>query len=132
MADKTKVFISWSGKLAQEVAKVWRDLLGIAFDMVEPIMSTNDIGAGERSIRKIANELAETDFGIIVVTQENQNSRWLNYEAGALSKKVEQDPEAAARVIPSIVDFDQPGDVERPLGQFQQRCWTTTAFARHP
>ncbi|WP_454561802.1 hypothetical protein [Mycobacterium haemophilum] len=121
-SDKTKVFISWSGELAKRVASVWRDLLGIMFDTVQPFMSEEDIGAGERNLGRIANELAGTNFGIVVVTQDNQNSRWLNYEAGALSKNVESknaEGDLAARVVPSLVDFARAGDVERPLGQFQ-------------
>jgi hypothetical protein len=118
-SDKVKVFISWSGQLAKKVARVWRDLLDAVFDNVDPFMSEKDIEAGDRNLRKIADELSGTNFGIVVVTQENQNSRWLNYEAGALSKNVDEDSEETGRVVPSIVDFARAGDVERPLGQFQ-------------
>lgn len=65
---------------------------------------------------KIATELADTGFGIIVVTQENQHSQWLNYEAGALSKDVNDE---TVRVAPSLVDFERKNDVIGPLGQFQ-------------
>jgi hypothetical protein len=118
--DKTKVFISWSGQLAKQVARVWHDLLDAVFDNVDPFMSEKDIEAGDRNLRKIADELSGTNFGIVVVTQDNQNSRWLNYEAGALSKNVkDEESEETGRVVPSIVDFAREGDVERPLGQFQ-------------
>lgn len=76
--DKYKVFISWSGNLAKAVAFVWNDLLKLAFDMVDPFMSEAGIGAGERGLDKIATRLADTSFGIVVVTQENENSPWIN------------------------------------------------------
>jgi hypothetical protein len=114
--DKFKVFISWSGQLSKDVATVWRNLVKETFDSVEPFMSEENIGAGERGLAKIAKELAGTSFGIIVVTQENQNSPWLNYEAGALSKDVDDE---TVRVAPSLVDFERKTDVTGPIGQFQ-------------
>ncbi|CDP82945.1 MULTISPECIES: TIR domain-containing protein [Mycolicibacterium] len=116
MAEKFKVFISWSGELAKAVATVWTELITEVFDGVAPFMSEENIGAGERGLAKIATELAGTGFGIIVVTQDNQHSQWLNYEAGALSKDVD---DQTVRVAPSLVDFDRKNDVTGPLGQFQ-------------
>lgn len=114
--DKMKVFVSWSGGQAQRVAEVWCNLLTDMFDTVQPFMSEQNIGAGERGLFKIAAELEGTSFGIIVVTPENQNSQWLNYEAGALSKGF-TDP--TVRVAPSLVGFERKSDVTGPLGQFQ-------------
>lgn len=114
--DKFKVFISWSGGLAKTVAAVWADLLVETFDAVAPFMSEENIGAGERGLAKIATELAGTGFGIIVVTQENQNSPWLNYEAGALSKDLGDE---TVRVAPCLVDFPRKNDATGPLSQFQ-------------
>jgi hypothetical protein len=115
-SDKFKVFISWSGALSMRVAAVWPDLIRDTFDVVEPFMSEESIGAGERNLFKIATKLAGTRFGIIVVTQDNQNSQWLNYEAGALSKDLD---DSTVRVAPLLVDFDRKSDVTGPLGQFQ-------------
>ncbi len=100
---------------------MWRDLVKEMFDSVEPFMSEENIGAGERGLPKIAAELAGTNFGIIVVTQENQNSPWLNFEAGALSKDIE---DGTVRVAPSLVDFERKIDVTGPLGQFQASLLT--------
>lgn len=111
----TKVFISWSGALSKEVATVMRDLLPHIFDGVDPFMSEEDIGAGERGLAKISDELADTSFGIVVVTQANQQTQWLNFEAGALSKNVHNN----ARVAPLLVDFPMKSDATGPLAQFQ-------------
>lgn len=114
--DNFRVFISWSGDRSKAVATVWRDLIAETFDAVTPFMSEENIGAGERGLNTIAEELDGTSFGIIVVTQENQHSQWLNYEAGALSKNV---GDQTVRVAPSLVDFERKGDVTGPVGQFQ-------------
>lgn len=114
--DNYNVFISWSGDLAKAVAFVWNDLLRAAFDIVDPFMSEAGIGAGERGLDKIATNLADTSFGIVVVTQENENSPWINFEAGALSKHFN---DAGVRVAPSLVDFEHKSDLEGPLKQFQ-------------
>lgn len=114
--DKFKVFLSWSGNLAKAVAAVWADLLAETFDAVAPFMSEENIGAGERGLTKIATELAGTSFGIIIVTQENQTSPWLNYEAGALSKNLGDE---TVRVAPCLVDFPRKNDATGPLSQFQ-------------
>lgn len=115
MGLATKVFISWSGALSKEVATVMRDLLKHMFDGVDPFMSEEDIGAGERGLAKISDELADTSFGIVVVTQANQQSQWLNFEAGALSKNLHNN----ARVAPLLVDFELKSDATGPLAQFQ-------------
>jgi hypothetical protein len=81
---------------------------------VEPFMSSGDILAGSRGERVIASELAETDFGIVCVTAENQREPWINFEAGALAKLPQ------GHVVPIGIDL-APADIERPLGQFQAR-----------
>ncbi len=73
------------------VAFVWSNLLTDAFDSVEPFMSKADIGAGERNLDKIATKLAHTSFGIVIVTQQNEHTPWINFEAGALSKNFDDD-----------------------------------------
>lgn len=80
-----------------------------------PWMSDNNIDGGARWNDKIAKALEETDFGIVCVTRENQSSAWLNFEAGAVAKKVGQ-----ARVIPLLIDLP-PADLKGPLPAFQWR-----------
>lgn len=116
-----KVFISWSGDLSKQVATVWHSLIEDLFDGVKPFMSEENIGAGARGLNLIATELSGSTFGIIVVTQQNLNSQWLNYEAGALSKDVNDE---TAMVAPCLVDFARKGDAEGPIGQFQGNLLT--------
>src|SRR5689334_14501294 len=72
-----------------------------------------DIDAGARWQNEIAAALDSTDYGVICVTRENQSAPWLNFEAGALAKKVD-----SSRVVPLAVDLT-PSDIRHPLGQFQ-------------
>lgn len=108
-----KVFISWSGAKSRQVALALRDWLPSVINSVEPFVSAKDIYAGTRWQAEISAQLESTNFGIICVTQDNQSSAWLNFEAGALAKAVD-----ASRVAPLAIDI-KPSDVELPLGQFQ-------------
>jgi hypothetical protein len=82
---------------------------------VGPWMSDNNIDGGARWNDKIAKALEETDFGIVCVTRENQSSAWLNFEAGAVAKKV-----GPARAIPLLIDLP-PADLKGPVPAFQWR-----------
>lgn len=64
----------------------------------------------------IEERLNESAFGIIVVTTENQNKTWLNFEAGALSKRFEG---GSGRVVPVLVNFEDFYQIEGPIRQFQ-------------
>jgi hypothetical protein len=89
-------------------------------------MSDADIGAGQRGLTTIERELAGTSFGIIVVTRQNQDAPWLNFEAGALSKVVQQDLET--RVAPLLVDISNPSQITGPISQFQAKLFSMTGL----
>lgn len=112
---RVKVFISWSGTNSKKVAFALRDWLPDVVQEVKPFVSSKDIAAGARWQEEIAGELADTSFGLICVTRENQGSPWLNFEAGALAKSV-----GSSRVIPLAIDLT-PTDIKNPLGQFQAK-----------
>jgi len=80
---------------------------------VQPWMSAEDIEAGSRWGREMGEKLDKTSLGIVVVTAENLDSRWLNFEAGAVSKRV-----GLSEVIPVLIGLE-PNDVTGPLAQFQ-------------
>lgn len=52
----------------------------------------------------IEEELSNTDFGIICITEGNQKAQWLNYEAGALSRQV---ADRRKRLGVILLDFDE-------------------------
>jgi hypothetical protein len=113
-----KVFISWSGPSSKKVAFVLKDWIPSVIQAVEPFLSSEDIEKGNRWNTDIARELQESTFGIICVTRDNLGSQWLNFEAGALSKVIEN-----THVAPFLLDV-KPSDLGgSPISQFQ-----TTSF----
>jgi hypothetical protein len=63
----------------------------------------------------LASALEESNFGIVCLTPSNLESRWLNFEAGALSKAVTQ-----ARVVPLLYGLTDK-DVGLPLSRFMMK-----------
>ena len=108
-----KVFISWSGQRSKELANALRDWLPMVLQYVEPWVSDKDISAGERWAQAIAGELEAANFGIICVTPENIHSEWILFEAGALSKSMQE-----GKVIPLLFGLEL-SDLSGPLSQFQ-------------
>lgn len=108
-----KVFLSWSGERSKKMAHVLRTWIPDIIQAIEPWMSEHDIGKGGRGLREIADELSECHFGILCITADNQNSQWVNFEAGALSKQVDD-----ALVVPLLLDL-KVADLTGPMTQFQ-------------
>jgi hypothetical protein len=108
-----KVFISWSGERSRHVAEALRVWLPRVMQTVRPWMSDADISAGSRWLAEVSSVLDETSIGIICVTHENLSSPWLHFEAGALSKALDQ-----SRVCPVGLNL-KPGQISGPLSQFQ-------------
>src|SRR5687767_3661560 len=117
MADM-KVFISWSGELSKQVAELLAGWIEDALQGVQTWISTEDIEKGSIWFADIGNQLAETQFGVLVLTQDNMDARWILFEAGALSKGLTK-----SRVCPLLVNFS-PSDLKPPLSQFN--CATAT------
>jgi hypothetical protein len=69
----------------------------------------------ERTYVDITTQLDASSFGIIVVTASNQHAPWLNFEAGALSKRFGSD--AKTYVAPVLVDLESTTDVTGPVAQ---------------
>ena len=114
-----KIFISWSGNKSQEVAKVLKQWIPCVIQSAEPYFSSADIDKGARWSTDIAKELQDASFGILCVTKDNLSSSWLNFEAGALSKSIDQ-----SKVCPFLVDL-KPSDIQdSPILQFQMTSAT--------
>lgn len=108
-----RVFISWSGKQSELAAKaVARFISRVWSTSVEPFVST-DIEAGSRWQNEIEKELETCNFGVICVTRANHAAPWLNFEAGAIAKRVTD-----ARCVPLALDL-APANIKKPLGMFQ-------------
>jgi len=80
---------------------------------VKPWLSAEDIAKGARGGHEIAQKLASANFGIVCLTPSNLRSEWIHFEAGALSKHLEN-----SALFTFLVDL-KPTDVQQPLGSFQ-------------
>lgn len=108
-----KVFISWSGDVANEIGNALREWLPSVVQAVRPYFSPEDISKGSRWANDISKELESSSVGLIIVTKSSLASSWVMFEAGALSKNID-----AARVIPILFGLEK-ADVTGPLVQFQ-------------
>lgn len=108
-----KVFIGWSGETSHNVALALHAWLPKVIQTVKPFVSSEDIAKGARWSSVIAKELEASKYGIICVTKENIDTAWINFEAGALSKEIDE-----SLVSPFLFDM-KASDVQGPLKQFQ-------------
>lgn len=113
-----KVFLSWSGELSHHVACVFRDWLPSVIQSIKPYVSSEDIDKGARWTTDIAKELEAATFGILIITRDNVNAPWINFEAGALSKTIDK-----SRVAPFLFKMKRSEIVEGPLLQFQSTIY---------
>ena len=111
------IFISWSGARSLAVAEALRDWLPMIINAAKPFLSVADIDKGARWSSEIATKLEKAKAGIICLTPGNVGSHWILFEAGALSKTVQN-----TYVCPLLIGL-KPSDVKGPLAQFQ---FTTT------
>lgn len=114
-----KVFISWSGEKSKDFALALRDWLPYVIQDLVPWVSDRDIDSGAMSMQEIHQQLAQVSYGIICTTTENQARPWINYEAGALWKSLDNQ----SRVVPLLIDIERE-DVTSPLRNFQSRILT--------
>jgi hypothetical protein len=110
-----KVFICWSEDRSKAVAETLSGWLKGVIQELKPFLSTQDIRSGKRWMSEIAGELAETKFGVLCLTAENLGSPWLHFEAGALSKTIDD----KTFVSPYLIGGLTAAEVPDPLGQFQ-------------
>ena len=108
-----QVFVSWSGERSRQIADAIRSWLPMVVQSVKPWMSDEDIAAGARWLTEVSATLNSAKVGIICVTPENQHNPWLLFEAGVLSKTLEQ-----TCVCPLVFEMT-PGQLDGPLTQFQ-------------
>lgn len=119
-----KVFISWSGETSRKVAEAIREWLPKVLQTVKPYFTPNDIAKGSRWFSDITQELDDSMAGIFCVTSQNLKSQWLMFEAGAISKKVEQ-----SLVCPILIGLENT-DISGPLTQFQTTSFEKSDFKR--
>lgn len=113
--NKQNVFISWSGERSKFIADAFYEWLPMAVQSVKPWMSSHSIGKGSRGALEIAKALDGTKVGLTCLTPENLTEPWILYEAGCLSKTIDD----STRLCTYLLGGLKNEDIEPPLGQFQ-------------
>jgi hypothetical protein len=112
-----KIFISWSGKQSEEVAKKVKEFIFSFVDegKLDIFVSSQDIEGGSKWENVLAGELKDTDFSIICLNKSNYFQPWVLYEAGAISKNND-----TTSVVPLLFKME-PGEIpsNNPLSKFQ-------------
>jgi hypothetical protein len=119
-----KIFISWSGDLAKNIAEIFRQWIPGVIQAAKPYYSPDDITKGTKWSSEISKELDASKVGLICLTKDNLGSPWIMFEAGALSKNIEE-----SKVVPLLFGIE-PSDVEGPLVQFQAAKFSKTEMKR--
>lgn len=119
-----KIFISWSGDLSKALGEAVRDWIPKVLQSVKPYFTPDDIEKGAKWDKEISQELASSQLGIMCLTQENQHSPWILFEAGALSKNIEE-----SKVCPILFNFDTT-DLTGPLSSFQATKFNKDDFKK--
>lgn len=120
----SKVFISWSGELSKELASTINEWLHEVIQTIDTYFSPNDIEKGSKWDAEISKNLEASSVGLICLTPDNLNSRWILFEAGALSKTVDK-----SRVCTILFNIS-PTDVEQPLAGFQATPFSKEEFEK--
>jgi TIR domain len=109
-----RVFISWSGDKSEQIAHDLSRWLPRVIQRIEPYMSSNDIEKGTRWSSEIAQQLDETDYGVVCLVPENLQAPWIQFEAGAVSKSLKK-----AKVSPILFGVNKADLADNPLRWFQ-------------
>ena len=109
------VFISWSGVRSLAVGKALRSWLPKVLQVAKPWMSDTEIEKGSRGITEVVRALGGIRVGISCLTPENLDAPWLAFEAGALSKSIDDKTRLCTYLFGDL-HFQ---DVRPPLSMFQ-------------
>jgi hypothetical protein len=115
MAKSHNIFISWSGSRSRYIADALRGWLPTVLQAAKPWMSERDIDKGARGSSEISRALDGMKVGIVCLTPENLEARWILYEAGALSKTINE----KTRLCTYLLGDLKHEHVEPPLSDFQ-------------
>lgn len=115
MNEKKKIFISWSGRLSETVAELFKKWLPNVLQDIELFFSTEDIRKGRRPIETIFDNMKDAKFAISCLTMSNKEKPWIEFEAGFLSGL--NVPVAGFLVNLSI------DDLKLPLSNFQHTIY---------
>ncbi|MBS7577988.1 MULTISPECIES: hypothetical protein [unclassified Enterococcus] len=109
-----RIFLSWSGLRSKELARIFKTYINDLFPKANIYLSL-DIAGGNRWRENLEKGLEDRNFSIIFLTEANLNSKWLYFEAGALSKAMVND-----RIQPFLYNLSL-SNLSEPLSSYQAR-----------
>lgn len=109
------VFISFSGETSLAAAKALRDWIPKVLQAAKPFMSESDVEKGTRGLQEITHALEGIKVGVVCLAPDNLESSWIHYEAGALSKTIDE----KTRLCTFLLCGLRNEHVKPPLGMFQ-------------
>ena len=82
-----KIFISWSKQTSHQIAMALRNFLNEFFKSrkLDIYLSSKEIDPGENWFDNIKAAISYSNLCIIVLTDENEFSRWIYFESGAIA-----------------------------------------------
>lgn len=110
-----RLFLSWSGKKSSRLASIFKTYVTDIFPDSDIYYSSDDIRGGEKWRSSIESGLNDRNFSIIFLTESNLQSKWIYFEAGALSKSM-----TVAKIQPFLYDL-KVGSISEPLSSYQAR-----------
>lgn len=116
--ERLKVFISWSGERSLAVAQALKAWLPDVVRNTETWLSKEDLRKGLQWLPELNKHLADTGFGLVVLTADNKDAPWLVFEAGVISKALPD-----KHCCPLLCDLKQ-SDISGPLTNFQSTMIT--------
>jgi hypothetical protein len=115
------VFISWSGTRSKCLAVRLRQILPAIVPNIDILFSAAFTG-GSAWMDALKNAIETADFAILCVTQDNLDSLWMNFEAGALWRNSQPD------VWPLLLDIKPDKLQGRPIFLIQAKEFEETDF----
>jgi len=108
------IFLSWSGDTSKRVAELLRDWLPTVIQSVKPWISSRDIRSGQKWFDQVSNTANNYSFGLFCLTPENIDSKWIHFEAGAISNASKE-----SHIVGLLIQGLAASQISGPLSQFQ-------------
>jgi hypothetical protein len=120
----TNIFISWSGELSKAIAEELRTWMPSVLQFAKPYFTPNDVEKGAKWSSEISKKLSDTHIGVLCLTRENIEKPWILFEAGALSKDLDN-----SKVCSILFGIDNT-DLSGPLTTFQTTHFEKADFKK--
>jgi len=112
--------VSWSGEFSHKIAKTFAEFLDMIIGRQIEVFISDDIDMGTRWRTELDKKLSQCTSGILIVTKDNFNSPWLNFEAGAISKCVSEN-----KIFPVLFNVE-PSMLPSTFNNFQATRYKKT------